>query len=394
MQLPFATTLATALSSTLLSWPWSASTPSAVVERVLSKHPVLDGHYDLPVVARIKYGDDVHSMPYNETLWGQIDIPRLRRGHVGGFWSIAYVPCSAADDSNNFTTPTNQVRDTMEQLDVTHQLAAYFPKDVAITRTPAEHRENVKTGKISHWIGVEGGQSLGNSLATLRAYANLGATYLTVTHTCHNAFADSCTPSKPLHNGLSKYGRRLVQELNRLGVAVDISHTSTETQRQAIQLSRAPVVFSHSGAAAIHNHPRNIQDEILHLLKGREVVIGVPFVADFVLGPGKSTLDGVVRHIEHIASILGKDKVALGSDFDGAFEFAAGLNDPSFYPNLFIELQQRGWAKEELAGLASENFLRVYEKIQAEGQRIRAGDTDISPLPDMKAWEGRDIHKF
>lgn len=399
MQLPLSTPLATAISANLLSWWHGQPSPaqsSIIVERVLSRHPILDGHFDLPVIARVMYDNDISELPYESETFGQIDLPRLRQGHVGGFWSIAFVPCNVANDGNNFTTPSNQVRDTLEQIDVTRSLAAYFPKDVAVARTPAEHRANVKGGKVSHWIGVEGGHMLGNSLSVLRTFADLGVTYMTLTHTCHNAFADSCQPSEPLHRGLSGFGQRLVKELNRLGVAVDLSHTSPDTQRQAIELSAAPVVFSHSGAAAVLDHPRNIRDDVLYLLKDqkRDVAIGVPFVSDFVAGPGKSTLKDVVQHVEHIASILGRDKVAVGSDFDGAFEFANGLNDTSYFPNLFVELHQKGWSEKELAGLASENFLRVYEKIQSVGRTIRAGKTDLLALPDTKPWHGRNGSSF
>ncbi|CAO1615321.1 unnamed protein product [Sympodiomycopsis kandeliae] len=395
MQLPLLSGVAAAIGSTILSWSGQPFAPSLhrshrEVDAVLSRHPVLDGHFDLPIVARAAHSNDVPNVPYDKEVFGHVDLPRMRKGRVGGFWSVAYVGCTAADDANNFTAADNSVRDTLEQIDLTKSLVRYHQKDIALARSPSDHRANVKAGKISHWIGVEGGHSLGNSLATLRLYAELGVSYMTLSHTCHNIFADSCQPSEPLHHGLSEVGRRLIREMNRLGVAVDISHTSVETQRQAVAESVAPVIYSHSGAAGVYNHVRNIQDEILHLLKGRETVIGVPFVADFVNGAGHSTLEGVVSHIEYISNILGKDKVSLGSDFDGAFEFAKGLNDTSYYPNLFVALHQKGWSRAELAGLASENFLRVYGEIQQVGKDIRGGKTKYSALPDTKPWDGRN----
>lgn len=390
--------LAYALFSSPFSHQPSSSSSSPHISRssldraheILKHHPILDGHIDLPIAARFKAGLDLDKVDYDGKLWGQVDIPRLRKGQVGGFFSIAYTGCNATLEGPDWSGATNEVRDTLEAIDLTHQLAAYFPDDVAIARSPKEFRENWKHGKVSHWIGIEGGHSLGSSLATLRMFADLGVRYLTLTHYCHNAFADSCSPIEPRHGGLSEFGQRLIVELNRLGVAVDLSHTSDDTQRQAIAQSIAPVIYSHSGAKGIHDHPRNIADDVLHSLKHKEVVIGVPFVSDFVNGVGNSTLDGVVAHIEYIANIVGRHKVAMGSDYDGSPEFAKGLEDVSTYPILMAKMLDRGWSEKEVAGLSSENFLRVLGAIQDVGREMQRGKRHSGPaLPDMRPWKGR-----
>lgn len=353
--------------------------------RLLRRTPVLDGHIDLPILVRILHKNDLSQVSYESHIKGQFDLPRARAGGLGGFWTAVYVGCNNTLEGGDWTGYTDEVRDTLEQIDLVRQLPQYFDSSAAVARSPADFRANWAQGKLSHFIGIEGGHSLGNSLATLRMYAELGTTYMTLTHTCHNAFADSCTPAKAAHGGLSHFGRQLINEMNRLGVAVDLSHTSPATQRQAIKLSQAPIIFSHSGAKAIHDHVRNVGDDILNLLKDRDAVIAVPFVAEFVKGPGQSTLSDVADHIEHIASKIGRSKVALGSDYDGAPEFAQGLEDASTYPKLLAQLIERGWSDAEVSGLTSENFLRVIDAIQAAGRDIR----QRGALPDMKPWTGR-----
>ncbi|CAO1636772.1 unnamed protein product [Parajaminaea phylloscopi] len=382
------------------SWPlvaglWTRiaplySAPSSLerAHHVLRQSPVFDGHIDLPIVSRVLFHDDLTHVPYDSKLPGQVDLPRLRQGGVGAFFSVAYVDCNATLEGPRWTNYNNEVRDTLEQIDFTKQLEAYFPADVAFARSAADFRANWKAGKVSHFVAVEGGHSLGNSLAALRMFAELGVTYVTLAHNCHNAFADSCIPDQPAHGGLSQLGRRLVKEMNRLGVAVDLSHTSPDVQRQSIQLTEKldiPIFYSHSGAKAVYDHRRNIGDDVLELLRNREAVVGVPFLSDFVKGAGKSKLSDVADHIEHIASIIGRSKVALGSDYDGALEFAKGLEDSSTYPALLAELFDRGWSETEVAGLTSENFLRVLDAIQAKGKEIRSKGS----LPDMRPWEGR-----
>lgn len=242
------------------------------------------------------------------------------------------------------------VRDTLEQIDVTKQLAAQYPKDVALATSPQQVRDNHKAKKISHLIGIEGAHSLGNSLAVLRMYFDLGVRYVTLTHTCHNPFADTSgstagQEAKPLHGGLSKLGERLVLEMNRIGMMVDLSHTSDNTARQAIAISKAPVFFSHSGARSVFNHTRNIPDDILKLISEKEnkidSFVGIPFLPDFV-NDNNPTLGDIADHVEHIAKIAGKSRVGIGSDFDGFRPPAIpGMEDVSHYHNLVSISRQR-----------------------------------------------------
>ncbi|KAK0570030.1 hypothetical protein OC861_000337 [Tilletia horrida] len=366
----------------------------AVAHSVLKHTPLIDGHVDLPVLARIVTGGDISQLAYDKQLPKEVDIPRLRKGQTGGFFSIAYVPCGkdiGIPEGDNFTNPTNAVRDTFEQVDLTYLLEAHFPHHVAVARSVSDIRRNFARGKISHIPAIEGAHSLGNSLGTLRSFAKLGVKYITLTHTCHNVFADSAgsvsgVPLEPIHNGLSAYGKRLVTEMNRLGVLVDVSHTADATARQAIELSEAPVMFSHSGSRVLYNHIRNLPDDILELLSTRgqkDGIVMVPAVSEFIAP--NATVSIVADHVEHIANIVGRSRVGIGSDFDGGPEFPEGLEDVSKYPQLLAELHQRGWKYRELQGFAGENLLRIMRAAELVSERMqRAG-----ALPDSTRWEGR-----
>ncbi|KAK0537850.1 hypothetical protein OC835_001621 [Tilletia horrida] len=381
------------LSTSLFGSP-SPSQSLAIANDVLKHTPLIDGHIDLPVVARHIEGGDISKFPYDKAVRQEVDIPRLRKGRAGGFFSIAFVPCGqeiGLPEGDNFTNPTNAVRDTLEQIDVSYLLESYFPRDVAVATSVAEIRHNFGHGKISHIPAIEGAHSLGNSLGTLRSFAKLGIKYITLTHTCHNAFADSAgsvsgVPLKPLHNGLSDFGKRLVKEMNRLGVLVDVSHTSDDTARQAIELSEAPVIFSHSGSRVLFDHIRNIPDDVLRLIPTRgakDAVVMVPAVSEFIAK--NATVAIVADHIEHIANIIGRARVGLGTDFDGGPEYPTGLEDASKYPNLLAELHQRGWSYRELQGFAGENLLRVMRAAELVAVKLQRN----GKLPDSQPWEGR-----
>ncbi|KAL9931912.1 hypothetical protein V8E36_009227 [Tilletia maclaganii] len=391
------------LLASISTFTWeSPPTPAqslTVARDVLRHTPLIDGHIDLPVVTRLGFGNDIAKFPYEKDVPREVDIPRLRRGQIGGFFSIAYVPCGrdiGVPEGDNFTNPTNQVRDTLEQIDVSYLLQDYFPRDVAVATSVAEIRRNFAHGKISHIPAIEGSHSLGSSLATLRTFAKLGVRYMTLTHTCHTLFADSAgsvsgVPLKPLHHGLSDLGKRLVKEMNRLGVIVDVSHTSDDTARQAIELSEAPVIFSHSGSRVLYNHIRNIPDDVLRLIPttgAKDGVVMVPAVSEFVAD--NATVGIVADHIEHIANIVGRSRVGLGTDFDGGPEYPKDLEDASKYPNLLAELHQRGWSYRELQGFAGENLLRVMRANEVLAEKLQK----TGRLPDTGPIQGRpDIRK-
>ncbi|KAF4598481.1 hypothetical protein EYR38_006883 [Pleurotus pulmonarius] len=308
-----------------------------------------------------------------------VDIPRLREGKVGGFFWSVYVGCAdPQEEGKDFINATWRVRDTLEQIDVARLLIDKYPETFHYSATSEDVKTAIRSGKIASLLGVEGGHQLGNSLAVLRQYHALGVRYMTLTHTCHNAFADSCGMApgkKPLHHGLSTFGRSLIEEMNRLGVLVDLSHTSDDTARQALQYSKAPVIWSHSSARAVHDVPRNVPDDILALIgSGRgqnDAVVMVNFAPAFVAKPDEANVEAVANHVDHIAQIAGKEHVGIGSDFDGIGDTPKGLEDVSKYPALIAELYKRGWNKYELAGLTGANFLRVFEGAERVARDIQ-----------------------
>ncbi|KAF8170290.1 membrane dipeptidase-domain-containing protein [Mycena galopus ATCC 62051] len=357
--------------------------PMRAALQILDNAPVIDGHIDLPILLRSVFANNVSAVDLSKEFVGHVDIPRLRAGKVGGFFWSVYVGCAdPAIEGKDFLTSTWRVRDTLEQIDVA-KLTIEKHDDVFRPALGSEDiRDAIKNGKIASLLGVEGGHQLGNSIAVLRQYHALGVRYVTLTHICHNAFADSCGFEPgiiPLHGGLSPLGYRLIDEMNRLGVLVDLSHTSDDTARQALKHSKAPVIWSHSSARAVHNHARNVPDDVLSLIgteKGKtDAVVMVSFGPGFIGDPGNATLQGVADHVEHIAKVAGKQHVGLGSDYDGIDGTPIGLEDVSTYPALIAELYKRGWNKYELAGLAGANLLRVFEGAEKVSRELKAAGT-------------------
>jgi len=331
------------------------------------------------------------------------DIPRLRAGGIGGqFWSV-YVP-------GDLPGP-EPVKAVFEQIDVVHQLAKRYPDTFELALTADDVEKIHKKGKLASLIGMEGGHSIDNSLGILRMTYALGARYMTLTHTKNNEWADS-SADKPQHHGLTPFGEKVVLEMNRLGMLVDLSHVSDDTMRAALEISKAPVIFSHSSARAVCNHPRNVPDDILKLIAQKGGVVMVCFMPGFVVqrenvdldawekendrlkelypndtpkveqgiaewrashpAPRRGTISDVADHIEHIRKVAGIDHIGLGSDFDGFRGGIEGLDDVSGYPALLAELLRRRYSKEDLKKIAGLNVLRVLrsaEKVAAEMQR-------------------------
>lgn len=329
---------------------------------------------------------------------GHIDIPRLRKGHLGGaFWTV-WAPCPdflGLDVGDDYTIPNDGLRDALEILDLINQMIAAHPQHLQYARTSADIQAAFNAGKVASLIGLEGTHFLGNSLSSVRLFAQLGVRYVTLTHMCHSAFASSAgfgtplAPSGHLDNGLSDLGKELVSELNRLGVLVDLSHTSDETARQAIELSRAPVVWTHSVARALHEHPRNVPDDILSLIGDADLgrnpglVQCVMFPVFVGPTPESANVSRLADHIEHIAGIVGKKHVGIGSDFDGMYTSVQGLEDASKYPNLITEMLIRGWSDDEVKDLMGRNLMRVLDEVDA----VAAGLKD--ELPSAAIWEKR-----
>lgn len=371
----------------------------ALAERVLRSAPLIDGHNDLPWAIR-GFRDapmDVERYDLRTRTAGHTDIARLRAGRLGGqFWSV-YIP--GEDD----TKALGYARVQLEQIDIAQRVFAKYPDVLEPVLTAQGFRDAFARGRIGSVMGMEGGHAIENSLGALRAYHAMGVRYLTLTHNVHLDWADAHVPN-PRHGGLTAFGREVVREMNRLGMLVDLSHTSAGTMSDALDVSEAPVIWSHSNAFAVANHTRNVPDSILQRLPRNGGVVMVTFVPGFVSqaqvdwnrtpaaerrgsAPG-ATLAQVADHIEHIRRVAGVDHVGIGGDFDGIDDVVRGLEDVSTYPALFAELARRGWTEADLRKLAGENVLRALEqaeRVAARLQRERAPSTATIEQLDRRA---------
>ena len=374
---------------------------------LLAEHPVVDGHNDLPYALRRQVGYDLDQRDIALDQSGHLDtdLDRLRAGGVGAqFWSV-YVPASMQGDT--------AVAATLEQIDLVRTLAARYPDRLRLANTAAEVAAARADGRIASLMGAEGGHSIACSLATLRALHTLGVRYLTLTHNDNTPWADSAT-DKPVAHGLTRFGEEVVREMNRVGMLVDLSHVSSDTMRDALRVTRSPVIFSHSSSRAVCDHPRNIPDDVLAQLPANGGVAMVTFVPKFVLRaaaewsvgaeatmrshgfhPWDSTPEAtavqqeytaahprpiataatVADHLDHMREVAGIDHLGIGGDFDGTTFTPDGLHDVAGYPNLIAELLGRGWSEVDLAKLTWGNavrLLRDMEEVAAGLQRVES----------------------
>jgi len=334
--------------------------------RVLGRTPLVDGHNDLPWAFRESEaapGDvaasqhDLRDHPPFMT-----DIARLRQGRVGAqFWSV-YIPYEAVD--------SGAARIQLEQIDIAKQLFARYP-DVFEEAYDASDVERIfGEGRIASMLGMEGGHAIENSLGALRAFHAMGVRYMTLTHNGTLDWADAAN-DEARHHGLTAFGKEVVREMNRLGMLVDLAHTSPETMSDALDVSEAPVIWSHADARALRDVPRNVPDDVLRRLPQNGGVVMVTFVPSFLTDEETATISDVADHVEHIARVAGVDHVGIGSDFDGITQTVVGLEDVSTYPKLFAELSRRGWSEQDLAKLAGENILRVMREAEAVARRLQ-----------------------
>ena len=390
----------------------------ARIDRILKATPLIDGHNDLPEQLRDNYkmsieglasGSDKREKPL------MTDMARLHQGRVGAqFWSV-YIPSEVTGDA--------AIRETIEQIDIVKRLVKAYPNDLALAGTADEVVRIHKTGKVASMIGVEGGHQIGGNLAALRQFYDLGARYMTLTHFKNNEWADSATDD-PKYHGLSDFGRTVVHEMNRLGMLIDLSHVSDETMRAALQASRAPVIFSHSSARALDDHPRNVPDNILRLTAANGGVVMVNFYSGYVsdelrrwnaehaaedarlkslyIGqPDKreaamgqweaahpapaATVAQVADHIDYVAKVAGHDHVGIGADLDGIDVAPEGLASVSGYPIVFAELIRRGWSDRNLGKLAGGNVLRVMRRAEAVAASMNNEAPAMATLPPATA---------
>ncbi|AFR93712.1 membrane dipeptidase [Cryptococcus neoformans var. grubii H99] len=370
--------------------------PTDFLERAhfyLARSPVIDGHIDLPEFARAVYGNNIEKFDLRRTLPGHFDIPRAKEGHLGAFfWSI-FTECRDTN-GDDFLNPTFEVRDALEQLDVSNNLISKYSDTFALARTADQVEWAIKHGKIASLFGLEGAHMLGNSLGVLRMYHQLGVRYMTLTHSCNNAFADSAGifgDVKERWGGLSPLGRELIPEMNRLGIFIDLSHVSDQTALQALNLTEAPVILSHSCARHFNKMNRNVPDNVLDRL-GREKgkVDGVVMVNFFPVfaSPNPDLVDVayIADEIEYIANKTSKNHVGIGSDYDGIESVPKGLEDVSKYPYLFAELIKRGWSKDDLSNLAGGNLLRAMRGMEDVSRRLR---DEQGKQPSMAKYDKR-----
>ncbi|KAH6608322.1 hypothetical protein Trco_001668 [Trichoderma cornu-damae] len=343
----------------------------------------IDGHNDFAIWIRAYYQNHIYQQNFSRetSLYGQVDFPRLRRGGLRGqFWSV-YVGCP--DQPNNYSDEAyfGALRDTLQQIDLMQRVVNAHSDQLVFANSAADvWRVFGESSHISSFLGVEGLHQIANSVSVLRLYHRLGVRYVTLTHDCHNAYADSATPTLPLHNGLSDAGKTIVGEMNRLGMAVDLAHVSHETMRDVLAISTAPVIFSHSSAYALCPHMRNVPDDVLHMLRENRGIIMITFYPEYSRcdDPAAANLSDVADHIQYVGELIGYRYVGLGSDFDGMPAGPQGLEDVSKYPDLIAELLHRGVGIDDLAGVIGGNILRVMEGIE----RVAAENWDELPLED------------
>jgi membrane dipeptidase len=400
MRIAFALTLLLALTTN------AQPAPQATVDRILEEVPLIDGHNDLPWEYRERVKNQLAKIDIRQDQSKlekplQTDIARLRQGRLGGqFWSV-YIPASLKG--------ADAVQATLEQIDVVHRLVAIYPDTFELARTADDITRIHKSGKIASLIGMEGGHSINNSLAVLRQFYDAGARYMTITHSSNNDWADSATDN-PVHNGLTPFGKAVIGEMNRLGMLVDLSHVAPKTMHDALDVTAAPVIFSHSSARGVSGHQRNVPDDVLRRLEQNGGVVMVTFVPSFAsetvrvyqslrdaeearlksLFHGEpqnvksglatwdaahakpvATLNDVADHIEYVIRVAGEDHVGIGGDFDGIETTPADLTSVADYPKLFAELLRRGHSEERLKKLAGLNVLRVMKQAEVVAAKLR-----------------------
>ncbi|MFF1305249.1 dipeptidase [Streptomyces sp. NPDC058307] len=380
----------------------TATGSAATARELLREFPVVDGHNDLPWALReqVRYDLDARDIAADQSAHLHTDLARLRAGGVGAqYWSV-FVRSDLPD----------AVPATLEQIDCVRQLIARYPSQLRAALTAADMEAARAEGRIASLMGAEGGHSIANSLATLRALYALGVRYMTLTHNDNVDWADSAT-DEPGVGGLSAFGRAVVEEMNREGMLVDLSHVAATTMRDALDVSVAPVIFSHSSARAVCDHPRNIPDDVLERLPSNGGMAMVTFVPKFVLQAAVdwtaaadenmrehglhhlattpeamkvhrafeernprpvATVSTVADHLDHMREAAGVDHLGIGGDYDGTAFTPDGLDDVSGYPNLIAELLDRGWSKPDLAKLTWQNAVRVLGAAEDVAQGLQA----------------------
>ncbi|MDQ2758293.1 MAG: dipeptidase [Actinomycetota bacterium] len=382
--------------------PRTAETTAARIDRLLTEHPLVDGHNDLPWEARDQVGYDFGRLDLAQRLTTTCtDLPRLREGRVSAqFWSV-YVPSNLPGHE--------AVTATLEQVDAVHTMVHRYAADLGLATTVAEVERTVASGRVAGLMGAEGGQSIGCSLGALRMLHALGVRYLTLTHNDNTPWADSAT-DVPAVGGLSPFGHEVVAEMNRMGMMVDLSHVAPTTMHAALDTTQAPVVFSHSGARGVTDVVRNVPDDVLTRVAAQGGTCMVALVPEFLSADvaawradaveaaarvgidakdfpaflsftrarrathpkPDASIDDALRHLEHVREVAGVDHVGIGGDYDGTDTYPVGLEDVTGYPRLLAALADRGWSDTDLAKVAGGNTLRVMRAVEAVARDLQS----------------------
>ncbi|MCJ1406667.1 hypothetical protein MMC19_000733 [Ptychographa xylographoides] len=408
-----------------ISFPWDSTSNKTLsikarVDKILSDNPLIDGHNDLAIVIRYVYGSKIYKEEFTKPfekggLKYHVDLPRLKEGKSGGaFWS-AFVLCPKNGTDFSNANYAESVSTTLSQLDLIRRLIASYPNifSPSTANSSAATAAFTATKKLISPIGIEGLHQIGNSYANLRLYESLGARYATLTHNCHNQYADAAlitnssgttVAAPPFWGGVSKKGQVLIKEMNRIGMLVDLAHVSKDTMLDVLggrpnkwNGSAAPVIFSHSSAFALCPHPRNVPDDVLKLVKKTNSIVMVNFSPDFVscvasdapsgipdFYPPNSTILQVARHITYIGDLIGYDHVGIGSDFDGIPSTPKGLDDVSKFPDLVAILLELGVSDDDAAKIVGRNILRVW----ADAEKMSARMQVAGALPAEDVVEG------
>ncbi len=362
----------------------------------LKSAPLIDGHNDLPWVIREEAGGSVAAYDLERETDFDTDIPKLREGLLGAqFWSV-FIPGEM--------DPVDYSRVQLEQIDIAREIISTYPDQFELALTADDIERIFKAGKIASLLGMEGGYALNNSLGVMRSFYTLGVRYMTLSHNVTLDWVDAALGEQK-HGGLTPFGRAMVQEMNRTGMLVDLSHTSPAVMHQALDVTHAPVIWSHAAARALVDHPRNVPDDVLQRLPANGGVVMVTFVPSFLSqevwdmeetmwatnasveltsdyrkawlaydaahGAKRATIDMVVQHIEHVRDVAGIDHVGIGSDYWGMVDGPIGLEDVSGFPRLFAALICNGWSDEDLRKLAGQNLLRAMRKAEQVAQALQ-----------------------
>lgn len=363
---------------------------------LLKTTPLIDGHNDLPWVIREANGGKVAAYDLNRDTGMDTDIPKLRAGLVGAqFWSV-WIPGELP--------PIDYGRVQLEQIDIAREIINTYPETFELALTADDIERIYKSGKIASLLGMEGGYALYNSLGAMRAFYALGVRYMTLSHNVTLDWADAALGEQK-HNGLTPFGRAMVMEMNRTGMMVDLAHTSPAVMNQALDVTQAPVIWSHAASRALVDHPRNVPDDVLKRLPENDGVVMVTFIPSFLSqevwdmeknlwetgdslesvsemraawlaydkehGAKRATLEQLIAHIEHIRDVAGVDHVGIGSDYWGMLDMPIGVQDVSGFPNLFAALICHGWSEADLTKLAGQNLLRTMREVEAVAQRLQ-----------------------